>query len=89
MTIPGHLAAGEHLLIEQPVIRWNANASATVITLTASIQSGPIPPISQALGATSVALRMDRLVAMQLHAKLGELARSMGWPPLQADDPPA
>jgi hypothetical protein len=84
MTLPVTLAIGQHLLFE-PVISWKdpqlSETHPQKIVLTASIQSGPTPPISptQTHMATTLALQMDAEVAMQLYEKLGSLGRSMGW----------
>ena len=78
-----HLASGQHLLLE-PVFYWtiqSSNEPPSKVILTASIQSGPNPPIFPALSATTVAFQMDTRVAIELYEKLGELGRKMGWLP--------
>jgi hypothetical protein len=83
MATPASLAVGEHLLVNDPVIHWDAGFSDTrppSVVLTASVQAGPTPPISQYM-ATTVAVQMNAIIAMQLYEKLGELGRKMGWPP--------
>lgn len=85
MAIPVSLAIGEHTLLADPVIGWDAQFSDTnspSVVLTASIQAGPKPPLFPLPhGGTSVAIQMDAQVAMQLYEKLGALGRSMGWLP--------
>jgi hypothetical protein len=85
MAIPVALPIGEHLLYADPVIRWEVQFSDTnppSVVLTASVQAGPNPPIFPGqVGATSVAVQMNALVAIELYQKLGELGRSMGWLP--------
>ena len=80
---------GEQLLLSCPVVYWEgviSNTNPPSVVLTASVQAGPNPPISPNLGpmATTLAVQMDFGVAMQLHQKLGELGRKMGWlPPVE------
>jgi hypothetical protein len=85
MVIPVSLAIGQHTLLADPVIDWDAQFSDTnppSVVLTALIQAGPQPPLFPAPhGETSVAVQMNAQVAMQLYEKLGELGRSMGWLP--------
>jgi hypothetical protein len=85
MAIPVALAIGEHLLLADPATAWTvqfSEANPASVILTASIQSGPKPPIYPGpLGATSVAIQMEQQVAMQLYKQLRELGRSMGWLP--------
>jgi hypothetical protein len=74
------LAMGQHLRLE-PTLNWKVEGkpeSSHPVILTASIQSGPTPPISQSW-ATTVAHQMDQQVAITLYEKLGALIRSMGW----------
>jgi hypothetical protein len=70
MAIPVQLAGNEHLLIQQPVTGWDAEAAAATVTLTASMRSTQLSSIPSVLAATSVALQMDRRVAMQLYRSL-------------------
>lgn len=78
MPVPVHLAGGEHTLVEQPVVGWEAEVSNGIVTLIALIQPSADAPTFPALAATSVAFRMDFPVAMRLCAQLGELGHSMG-----------
>jgi hypothetical protein len=72
-------------LLFDPVIYWKdpqlSETHPQKVVLTASIQSGPTPPISptQTQMATTLALQMDVQAAMQLYEKLWNLGRSMGW----------
>ena len=83
MVQPVSLAIGQHMLLADPVTRWTTLFSDTnppSVVLTASIQSGPKPPLfPPPYGETSVAVQMDALVAIELYEKLGDLIRSMGW----------
>jgi hypothetical protein len=86
MVNPLAMAVGEHLLLSDPVIRWEALFSDTnppSVVLTASVRSGPQPPIFPVpdYGATTLAVQMDARVAIELYEKLGALGRSMGWLP--------
>ena len=85
MATPVALAIGEHLLFADPATRWEAQFSDTnppSVVLTASIATGPTPPMFPGpAGATTLAIQMNALVAMELYEKLGELGRSMGWLP--------
>ena len=78
---PGHYSP------DKPVVYWEAtfsNAHREDVVLTASIADDPSPPILPPLRgqtATTLEVRMDRQVAIQLYAKLTELGRSMGWLP--------
>lgn len=79
------LHTGQHLLAA-PVLDWEVSRldqTGQTVILTASIQSHPMRPISQSMGrtATSVAVQMDKEVAIALYRKLGALGRSMGWLP--------
>lgn len=89
MATPVALAIGQHLLLAEPAVHWQAQFSDTnppSVVLTASIAAGPSPPIFPGpAGATSVAVQMDARVAMQLYETLGELGRSMGWLPQKED----
>jgi hypothetical protein len=86
MAIPVSLASGQHLL-NDPVVHWEVHFSDTPqfpsVVLTASVQVGPTPPIFPTQGhtATTLAVQMNAVVAMELYEKLGELGRSMGWLP--------
>jgi hypothetical protein len=85
MLFPLTLPQAAHELAES-VVAWQAELVDSLppsVKLTASIQSDPAIPISPIQGptATSVAIRMDARVAIDLYEKLGELGRSMGWLP--------
>ena len=77
----------DHYQPDQPVIYWEVTFSSAHredVVLTASIADGQGTPLtSPTLGqtATTLEVRMDRQVAIQLHAKLTELGHSMGWLP--------
>ncbi len=86
MSVPSSLAVGEHLLLADPAVFFEATVSDTnppMVVLTASVQVGPNPSIAPTLGrtATTVAIQMDSRVALQLYGRLYELVRSMGWLP--------
>lgn len=76
------MAVGEHRLVTDPVLRWEpvlGDTDPPRITLIASIDSGPQPPLYPVpdYGATTLALRMNTRVASELYAKLGTLLHSM------------
>ena len=78
------LELGHHELVV-PAIDWEVVSnpeSALAVTLIASIQSHPaIPPFPGThRGATTLAIQMDRAVAIALSERIRELARSMDWP---------
>lgn len=84
MPNPVNLAQGDHEVLD-PAVEWTAHfvdASPPAVELIASIQSGPrqtsLPIRGQT--ATSLAIRMDARVALNLYRRIGELARTMGWP---------
>lgn len=84
------MAGGERLLLEGLVVDWEPTFSDTQppsVVLTASVQVGPNPPISQMWGpkATTLAVQMDARVAMILYGKLQLLGRNMGWLPTTED----
>jgi hypothetical protein len=77
------LTEGDHDLSE-PAVAWLPHAIDShppQVELIASIQSSPrrtsVPNRGET--ATSVAIRMDARVAIDLHARLTRLARRMGW----------
>lgn len=85
MAFPVNLPGGEHELIDQ-VVDWSATFIDSIppgVKLTASVASGPIPPIFPTPGptATTLVIQMDARVASVLYTKLGNLGRSMGWLP--------
>jgi hypothetical protein len=85
MQIPVALPQGSHELSD-PVVSWSATFIDSIppgVQLTASIQSGPSPPLFPNPGptATTLVIQMDARVAIELYTKLGNLARSMGWLP--------
>ena len=91
MVNPLSIAVGDHRLVKDPVVHWEAAFSDTKspgVVLTASIQVGATPPIfpTQGHSATTLAVQMDGQVAMQLYDQLGELGRSMGWLPQKAGE---
>jgi len=83
MATPVSLSTGEHTLLSDPVIRWDAQCMDTKppsVVLTASVQTGPKPPLfPPPHGEASVAVQMDAQVAIELYEQLGDLIRSMGW----------
>ncbi len=86
MTVPLSVADGEHVLLSDPAVYWEASVSdtnASAVVLTASIQVGKQPPVSSMLErtASTVEIQMDSQVAIQLYGKLYQLVRSMGWLP--------
>ena len=94
MPMPLNLAQANHELLE-PVVGWLvrplADAWPPAVELTASIQSSPTPPIfppTQGQTATTLAIRMDARVAIDLWRRIGLTAHSMGWQlPPQAANP--
>jgi hypothetical protein len=85
MQMPVTLPPGIHELSD-PVVSWSATFIDSIppgVQLTASIQSGPNPPIFPNPGpaATTLVIQMNARVAIELYVKLGNLARSMGWLP--------
>lgn len=86
MQMPLCLAMGHHELAEPVVdceVDWS-NVHHEEVVLTASIAGGPSPPIwapPRGRTATTLAFRMDRQAAMMLHARLTQLAQTMGWLP--------
>jgi hypothetical protein len=86
MLTPQYFPQG-HYEPDQQVVYWEVRFSTTKpgdVALTASLQDDPTPPIFPNLRgrtATTLEFRMDRLVAMELHAKLTVLGQNMGWLP--------
>lgn len=82
MPIPLVLAGGQRLDIDGNVTEWDVRRSddGSGVKLTASIFPGYEPPLSQHL-SSNVTLTMDAFVCMELHRKLDDLGRSMGWLP--------
>ena len=77
MTVPLSLAVGEHVVLADPAIHWDAavadmNPPRVVLTATFQIESN---------SGTTLAIQMDGRIALQLYGKLYELVRSMGWLP--------
>lgn len=86
MTEPSSLAAGQHLLIADPVVHWEAavsDASPPMVILTASMRvaADPATPPAQGPTTAAVAIQMDSQIALQLYGKLYALVRSQGWLP--------
>ena len=84
MRNPVALPRGDHE-ITQFVIDWKADFIDAVppqVELIASIGSDPTPQIYpyQAQAATTLAIRMDAWVAIELYRRIALLARRMGWP---------
>ena len=85
MAFPLILTQGDHDLGD-PVVSWlihHVDANPPAVELIASIQSGPRQTSAPTRGetATTLAIRMDARVAIDLHRRLGELGRRMGWLP--------
>jgi hypothetical protein len=86
MMAPLYLSQAHHELAA-PIVDCEvdfSNVHPENVVLTASISDGPRPPIlapTRGRTATTLAFRMDQRAAMMLHARLGELGRSMGWLP--------
>jgi len=83
------MAVGEHRLVTDPVLRWEPALTDTNppnVMLTASIDSGPKPPLYPVpdYGATTLALKMNVRIATELYKKLGDLLHSM---PKHEDSP--
>jgi hypothetical protein len=85
MNVPVVLPQGDHALGE-PVVSWlvhHVDANPPGVELIASIQSGlrqtSVPTRGET--ATTLAIQMDARVAIDLHRRLGELGRRMGWLP--------
>ncbi len=77
------LPQADHVL-SVPIVHWSAefvDAIPPMVELLASIESGPRQTSAPIRGqtATSLAVRMDALVAIRLYEQLGDLIRSMGW----------
>jgi len=86
MTVPSSLAAGEHVLLADPAVSWEAAVTDTSpprVVLTASMQVAADPSTSPSHGRSvaTVAIQMDGQVALQLYGKLYALVRSQGWLP--------
>jgi hypothetical protein len=81
---------GEHEL-EEPVLAWSVetlDGPAPMVELLASLRSQPMTPLfpmTRGQTATTLAIRMDPVVAMKLYEQLGELGRRMGWRQPEAD----
>src|SRR5579871_4581327 len=73
--------------VEQPIVHWEtdqSNVHQENVVLTASVADASSPPISapsRGQTATTLVVRMDHRVAMQLLGQLTVLGRSMGWLP--------
>jgi hypothetical protein len=85
------LPAGHHELAD-PVVDCEAtfsNLHLETVVLTASV-GGPSNPIiggqSHGQTATTLAIRMDELAAIQLFRRLTVLGHSMGWLPFPATE---
>jgi hypothetical protein len=78
------LPHGDHELMTQATswLTRYRDAHPPQVTLIASIESGPrqMTGLSQGQTATSVAIHMDALVAIDLYRRIGLLAEQMGWP---------
>ena len=84
MATPVAMSYGDHWLVTDPIEYWDGEVSATnpvSVVLTASVQAAAPSQMPPNLGgmATTLAVQMDAGVAMQLHRKLGEIGRKMGW----------
>jgi hypothetical protein len=86
MEVPQHLnlPKGDYDL-DVPVVGWLVHASDEVpaaAKLIAEVQSLPRDDsaLNRGRTATSLAIRMDAWVAIDLYLRLGHLIQRMGWP---------
>ena len=81
-----NLAAGDHEA-SMSAVDWSPSyvygTHPALVELIASFESEPRAQFAPSRGstATTLALRMDARVAIELYGTLGELGRSMGWLP--------